>query len=335
MGVQSDTLITTIVPADRVNSISGFMNTIDTDIISEIAKVTYNSNEYTGAKISISGTGIEAFIGYKSDDIHAELVYIKKYNTNDYSDYITYDSYDTETEYSEGDIVMYDGLCYTCVEETTGEWDSEKWSEFTNNIINDLAKYDGGYYKCIESYSGGWDSAKWIEMNVYLIEPTVAETLSTAAVGNISIYAYIHNKMVNDKEQKCMIFCINEMTNNKEGIEVSYIKTADDKFLVGYKLLNTDAGNTKFNDISTLSMQDINDISNTVYTYTNMFPYEASANTIDFLGHSYIVNGNNVKTYTVDILRECSTVTLCSTVSLIDKNYFAIGAHCLAPLDEE
>ena len=57
MGVQSDTLITTVVPADRVNSISGFMNTIDTDIISEIAKVTYSSNEYTGAKISISGTG--------------------------------------------------------------------------------------------------------------------------------------------------------------------------------------------------------------------------------------------------------------------------------------
>ena len=333
MGVQSDTLITTIVPADRANSISGFMNTIDTDIISEIAKVTYSSSEYTGAKISISGTGIEAFIGYKSDDIHAELVYIKKYDTNNYSDYITYDSYDTETEYSEGDIVMYDGLCYTCIEETTGEWDSEKWSEFTNNIINDLAKYDGGYYKCIESYSGGWDSAKWLEMNVYLIEPTAVSTSSSAGVGDISIYSYIHNKTINDREQKCMVFCINEVSNAKEGIEVSFIKTIDDKFLVGYKRLSNSSSH--FDDISTLSMQDINDISNTVYTYTNMFPYVAAVNTIDFLGQAYIVNGNNVKSFEVDILRECSTVTPLTTVSLIDKNYLAIGAHCLAPLDEE
>jgi hypothetical protein len=102
--------------------------------------------------------------------------------------------------------------------------------------------------------------------------------------------------------------------------------------LIGYKELLTDS---QYVDISTLTFEETSDLSRTQFSYTNMFQYTSVSGSLDYLGQAYFVNGNNLKKFTTDILRECSTVTLLSTASLSDGNWLAIGAHCLAPLDSE
>ena len=104
------------------------------------------------------------------------------------------------------------------------------------------------------------------------------------------------------------------------------------KTLIGYGGNTT---NTEMVDISTLTFEDVTDTARIAYTYTNMFPYEADSGSLDFLAQAYFVNGG-VRKFTSTILKECSTVSILSTGSMPNPLpfHFAIGAHCLVPLDQ-
>lgn len=131
-----------------------------------------------------------------------------------------------------------------------------------------------------------------------------------------------------------MLYSYAKFRNTYSGTEVVYVKTSNNKHLVGY-YRRSDYGQItdNFLDISSLSFEELNDTARIVHTYTNMFPYTATAGTIDFTNEAFFVN-NGYKKFTVPVLKECSTVPLGSTQSLPVSNYIALGAHCLAPLDE-
>ena len=155
----------------------------------------------------------------------------------------------------------------------------------------------------------------------YLIPETARSYANNA---NLSVHSYV------DKD--CIYIAINDLNSGRTGLEFILLNTSDSKRLIGYKELLTDS---QYVDISTLVFEELSDASRTQFSYTNMFQYVAQSGTLDYLGQAYFVNGNNLKKFTTDILRECSTVTLLSTASLSDGNWIALGAHCLAPLDSE
>ena len=161
--------------------------------------------------------------------------------------------------------------------------------------------------------------------NTYLIAP-VAHSFTDYT--NLAINSYIDNN--------CIYIAIKDLHQNHGGIEVILLKLSETKTMIGYKDLYNDASEVTYEvaDISTLIFEDISDTARVQYTYTNMFQYVAISGTIDFLAQSYFINGG-VKKLQSNFLRECSTVTIKSTASLPDGNYIALGAHCLAPLDEE
>lgn len=146
---------------------------------------------------------------------------------------------------------------------------------------------------------------------------------SNSSETNLAINTYV--------DDNCIYIAINDLQANKTGLELMLLNISSSKALIGYKELNIAA---EVADISTLVFEDISDTARVQYTYTDMFPYVAISGTIDFLAQSYFVNGG-VKKFQSNFLRECSTVTIKSTASLPDGNYIALGAHCLAPLDEE
>lgn len=155
--------------------------------------------------------------------------------------------------------------------------------------------------------------------NNVLIPDTAKDNVDTA---NLSVNSYI--------DDNCIYIAINDLNANKTGLELMLLNISSSKVLIGYKELDTAE---EIVDISTLIFEDISDTARVQYTYTNMFPYVAISGTIDFLAQSYFVNGG-VKKFQSNLLRECSTVTIKSTASLPDGNYLALGAHCLAPLDD-
>lgn len=143
----------------------------------------------------------------------------------------------------------------------------------------------------------------------------------------IIVSAYIDDDCI-------MLYCYAKIRFTYNGIEAMYVKTNNNKHLIGYYRKTTDENTYNFFDISNLSFEDLDDTVRIVHTYTNMFPYAAVSGTIDFLAQSYFIN-NGIRKFQSDLLRECSTITLGATASLPDGNYIALGAHCLAPLDEE
>lgn len=146
----------------------------------------------------------------------------------------------------------------------------------------------------------------------------------------ITVYAYVNASSAS--EANCiMLNCTSVYSSYTNGFEIVYTKTAEDKYLLGY---NSSQINTRYLDVASLTFKDINDTSAS-YTYTNMFPYIAKAGTIDFTNEAFFVNGNGYRAFSTDLLKECSTVTRLSTQSLSSGNCVALGAHCLAPLDEE
>lgn len=69
---------------------------------------------------------------------------------------LTFPEYDTRTQYSVGDFVVYNDQLYKCIGATTGAWDSSKWQLATFNdlvsdiedavqFVNDKANVDGNY----------------------------------------------------------------------------------------------------------------------------------------------------------------------------------------------
>ena len=130
-----------------------------------------------------------------------------------------------------------------------------------------------------------------------------------------------------------MLYCYSQIRFDVQGIQVMYVKTSDDKRLVGYNRYITGVYDYNFLDISTLTFEDLADTARIPHTYTNMFPYTAVAGTIDFTNEGFFIN-NGIRKFSTTALKECSTVTLGSTQSLPVGNCIALGAHCLAPLDE-
>ena len=167
--------------------------------------------------------------------------------------------------------------------------------------------------------------ALWLKNgDTYLIDTYISDTNDSAT--NLDIHSYI--------DEKCILLSVKDLDSNRHGIVFSLIDVENYTKLIGY-YKNT--GSASFVDISNLSFEDINDPIRILYTYTNMFPYAAPAGQLDFLNQGYFVDLNNIKKFTTEFLKECSTVNILSTASLPYPlgNYLAIGAHCLAPLDEE
>lgn len=152
-----------------------------------------------------------------------------------------------------------------------------------------------------------------------------------SAVTDAKLHAYI--------DDKCIVLSVyqgNTYNPADSGIQMVYLKTTDDKHLVGYiRLTNATTGrDVDFADMSLLTFEDVDATSSVQYKYTNMFPYVATAGTIDFTNEAFFIN-DGYKKFATDILKECSTVSILSTQSLPTGNCMALGAHCLVPLDEE
>lgn len=166
----------------------------------------------------------------------------------------------------------------------------------------------------------------------------ISDTYKTGADGNVTdakLYAYIDDDCI--MVSVCQSNTYNPTTN---GIELVYVKTSNNKHLVGYYTHATQ--NVFFADIASLTFEEVGDDARLHHSYTNMFPFAAISGQVDFLNQAYFVNANpgssgSTKSFEVDILRECSTVSLLSTISLPDPlpNHVAFGAHCIAPLDDE
>lgn len=139
----------------------------------------------------------------------------------------------------------------------------------------------------------------------------------------INVSAYI--------DEKCILLCA---CQNLNGPQVMYTRAVGGDYLIGYKA-NVNGNTNIIDDISSMTFEKNGDTSRTPYTYANMFPYYADGGVLDFLSESYFKNGLNYKSFTSDILKECSTVSLLSTVSLPDPlgSHMAIGAHCIVPVD--
>lgn len=159
----------------------------------------------------------------------------------------------------------------------------------------------------------------------YLIPDTYTSG-STQAVTDAKLYAYIDDNCI-----MLSVYQSNSYNPSTNGVEIIYVKTTDNKYLIGYHKHNTQS--MDYVDISSLIFEDVDDTARVPYTYTNMFPYVAIAGTIDFTNEAFFVN-NGYRKFTTDNLKECSTVSLLSTQSLPTGNCVAIGAHCLAPLDD-
>lgn len=139
----------------------------------------------------------------------------------------------------------------------------------------------------------------------------------------INVSAYI--------DEKCILLCACQTEN---GPQVMYTRTVGGDYLVGYKT-NVNGNTNIIADISSMTFEELSDSSRTPYTYANMFPYTATPPTLDFLTKAYFKNGLEYASFTSDILKSCSTISLLETASLPDPlgPHMAIGAHCIAPVD--
>lgn len=150
-----------------------------------------------------------------------------------------------------------------------------------------------------------------------------SNSASDGSETGINAFAYI--------DENCILLCA---CQNENGPQVMYTRSVSGGYLVGYKA-NVD-GNTKIiDDISSMSFEGVSDTSRTPYTFANMFPYTAKPPTLDFLTKAYFKNGLEYASFTSDILKSCSTISLLETVSLPDPlgPHMAIGAHCIVPVD--
>lgn len=116
-------------------------------------------------------------------------------------------------------------------------------------------------------------------------------------------------------------------------LELVSAVTPSSSKIVGYCV--TDVGNESFINMSNLTFEDPLSDTRAFYTYANMFPYTASAGTLDYAVGGVLVNGDQYREFRLETMVECSTVPLLSTQSLLIGNYLALGTHCLVPLDEE
>ncbi|MBP5597825.1 MAG: hypothetical protein J6Y02_20825 [Pseudobutyrivibrio sp.] len=160
---------------------------------------------------------------------------------------------------------------------------------------------------------------------------------SAGGEGNLNMAAYVD---IDDGVVNAILISITQVFSTdslRNGIQLLYVKTTDNKYLIGYSRFKTNNNSVLIDDISTLVYEEVGNTSKIAYAYSNMFPFYAKEGTVDFLNQAYFKNGNSLKSFTTDILKECSTVSLLSTISLPSplNNNIALGAHCIAPLDDE
>ena len=170
--------------------------------------------------------------------------------------------------------------------------------------------------------------------NVLIEDTVVTSSWGTNLPVTISSYINLDSNSVPNETVLFISKNSNSVQDGPCGIELNYIKIDNSNRLIGYAKWG-DAGIISLTDISSLTFEKLGDSARLQYTYANMFPYTAPSSYIDFLSQSYFKNGSNIRCFETDILRECSTVTLTSSVALQDGLFVALGAHCLAPIDQE
>lgn len=164
--------------------------------------------------------------------------------------------------------------------------------------------------------------------DTYLISPWTSDNIYGAQEQMI-VHSYV--------DENLTLLSFRDLQLFRSGMEVALLTIDASTKLIGYaRNISTDNPPSTFLDISTLTFENISDVTRQPLTYTNMFPYAAPAGTLDFLAKGYFVN-NGVRKYTSEFMKECSTVNLLSTASLPYplNNHLAIGAHCIVPLDDE
>lgn len=168
----------------------------------------------------------------------------------------------------------------------------------------------------------------WVKNNIV---PESASRMEYKAAGGGSNFGIVATAYI---DENCIIL---SACQNVNGFEVIIPKTSNDKRLLGYGRISIGSisGTNYFLDASSLTYEEVTDTARVPYKYTNMFPYVATAGTIDFTNEAFFINGADYKSFITETLKECSTVSLLSTQSLPTGNCVALGAHCLAPLDEE
>ena len=163
--------------------------------------------------------------------------------------------------------------------------------------------------------------------DTYLISPWTSDT--SGAQDQMVVHSYVDDNLI--------LLSFRDLQAYRSGMEVALLTIDEYTKLIGYaRNATTEYNLSTFLDISTLTFENISDVTRQPLSYTNMFPYAAPAGTLDFLAKGYFVN-NGVRKYTSEFIKECSTVNLLSTASLPYplNNHLAIGAHCIVPLDDE
>lgn len=110
--------------------------------------------------------------------------------------------YDSTQTYNEYDYVVYDGVPYRCDEaNTTGEWDSSKWTDVSNEFgeysetaiyyQGSRVSYDGGYYKANATYSnagtvGEFNPSKWTATTIETMLEGVKVKTATVSLNGLT-----------------------------------------------------------------------------------------------------------------------------------------------------
>ncbi len=188
--------------------------------------------------------------------------------------------------------------------------------------------FDGTNISCFFGYYRGliYTAEGVLKDDAYIFKTTHSPYNPTTT--DLVVHSYI--------DENCKLITIKDAYSLRGGLTTVLLTIGNTK-LIGYNSFSTASDDITFLDISSLTFEEISDSVRIPYTYTNMFPYAAPIGQLDFLNQAYFVNGNNVKKFTTELLKECSTVNLLSSASLPAPlgNFIAIGAHCLAPLDPE
>lgn len=213
---------------------------------------------------------------------------------------------------------------------TAERYDDEDWNIGWDPGYPKGVKYsfDGTNISCFFGYFRGliYTAEAVMKNDDYILKTTHSPYNPTTT--DLVVYSYI--------DDNCKLITIKDAYSSRGGLTTILLTIGNTK-LIGYGSFYTASDDITFEDISSLTFEEISDSVRIPYTYTNMFPYAAPIGQLDFVNQAYFVNGNNVKKFTTGLLKECSTVNLLSSASLPTPlgNFIAIGAHCLAPLDPE
>lgn len=118
-------------------------------------------------------------------------------------------NYNPEETYNVGDLVVYSGEVYRCTANTTGEWDSTKWSsqyapsyDVTNSYysVGSIVEYAGAYYSANSDYHnapiGDFDRLLWTETTVETCLPkSLTHTLCSASEIRTDANGYVTNTL--------------------------------------------------------------------------------------------------------------------------------------------